>query len=75
MLDASVEVVHAVILAEGYGGSSQEVEAVANSGCKEIVRVFQHPHLPLFFGLSNERLCAADVVETVGCIGILTRES
>ena len=32
MLNTSVEVVHAVILAEGYCGSSQEVETVANPG-------------------------------------------
>ena len=32
MLDAFVEVVHAVILAEGYCGSSQEVETVAIPG-------------------------------------------
>ena len=30
-LDASVEVVCAVILAEGYGGRSQEAQVVANS--------------------------------------------
>ena len=30
-LDTSVEVVCAVILAEGYGGSSQEGQVVANS--------------------------------------------
>ena len=49
MLDASVEVVHAVILAEGYGGRCQEVEAVANPGCMKIVRVFLLPLTPLFW--------------------------
>ena len=48
VLDASVEVVHAVILAEGYGGRSQEVETVANPGCMKIVRVSLLPPTPLF---------------------------
>ena len=54
MLDASVEVVRAVILAEGYGGSSQEVEA--NSGCTEIVSVFQNSLTPLFWAVQRKTL-------------------
>ena len=42
-LDASVEVVCAVILAEGYGGRSQEAQVVANSENSEIVPASTHP--------------------------------
>ena len=60
MLNTSVEVVHAVILAEGYCGSSQEVEAVANPGCKgkwKIVKIFLPPLTPLFWAPQQRTLC------------------
>ena len=78
VLNTSVEVVHAVILAEGDGRRRQEIHLIAIS-TREKVRIelsnLSLSNLLLIFGHTNERLSAVVTVDTVCRLNILNKKS